>query len=166
MFCPTTLRLNLICIKRLVIELDRQLMTQVMTNLIKNAREAVEARLHMRPDPKGRIVVHVYRDEDHVIIDIADNGIGLPRENRNRLLEPYVTTRNKGTGLGLAIVVRSWRAWWRDCLARCAEDLGGADTPDLAGPDQQDPGLRTMNSLKQLRSTDNGNRRTGAVVRV
>ena len=37
---------------------------------------------------------------------MIDNGIGLPKENRNRLLEPYVTTREKGTGLGLAIVGR------------------------------------------------------------
>jgi two-component system nitrogen regulation sensor histidine kinase NtrY len=41
-----------------------------------------------------------------MFIDVIDNGIGLPKENRNRLLEPYVTTREKGTGLGLAIVGR------------------------------------------------------------
>ena len=40
------------------------------------------------------------------MIDVIDNGIGLPKENRRRLLEPYVTTREKGTGLGLAIVGR------------------------------------------------------------
>ena len=39
-----------------------------------------------------------------IVVDVIDNGIGLPKENRNRLLEPYVTTREKGTGLGLAIV--------------------------------------------------------------
>ncbi len=121
-----TIELNL-CEKRLIIELDRQLMTQVMTNLIKNAREAVEAKLHMRPEPKGRIVVHVHRDEDHVIIDIADNGIGLPRENRKRLLEPYATTRNKGTGLGLAIVARIVEEHGGEIVLRDApENLGGA----------------------------------------
>ena len=46
------------------------------------------------------------RDGSDAIIDVIDNGIGLPKENRNRLLEPYVTTREKGTGLGLAIVGR------------------------------------------------------------
>ena len=46
------------------------------------------------------------RDGDDIVIDVIDNGIGLPKENRNRLLEPYVTTREKGTGLGLAIVGR------------------------------------------------------------
>ncbi len=46
------------------------------------------------------------RDGKDVVIDVIDNGIGLPKENRARLLEPYVTTRDKGTGLGLAIVGR------------------------------------------------------------
>jgi two-component system nitrogen regulation sensor histidine kinase NtrY len=55
---------------------------------------------------KGRIRVSVTRDGPQVVIDVIDNGTGLPKENRNRLLEPYVTTREKGTGLGLAIVGR------------------------------------------------------------
>ncbi len=46
------------------------------------------------------------RDGKEVVVDVIDNGIGLPKENRARLLEPYVTTREKGTGLGLAIVGR------------------------------------------------------------
>ena len=50
--------------------------------------------------------VFVVREGGEIIIDVIDNGIGLPKENRNRLLEPYVTTREKGTGLGLAIVGR------------------------------------------------------------
>ena len=55
---------------------------------------------------RGRIVVRARRDGKDVVIDVIDNGIGLPKENRARLLEPYVTTREKGTGLGLAIVGR------------------------------------------------------------
>ena len=46
------------------------------------------------------------RDGDDIVIDVIDNGVGLPKESRSRLLEPYVTTREKGTGLGLAIVGR------------------------------------------------------------
>ena len=53
---------------------------------------------------RGRIQVSAARDGDDIVIDVVDNGIGLPKENRSRLLEPYVTTREKGTGLGLAIV--------------------------------------------------------------
>jgi len=55
---------------------------------------------------KGCIRVSVKRDGGDIVIDVIDNGTGLPKENRNRLLEPYVTTREKGTGLGLAIVGR------------------------------------------------------------
>ena len=48
----------------------------------------------------------VSREGEDVLIDVIDNGIGLPKVARSRLLEPYVTTRAKGTGLGLAIVGR------------------------------------------------------------
>lgn len=81
---------------------DRRLISQALTNIIKNSTEAVAA---LPPDfAKGRIEVMVSRNNDEIHIDVIDNGIGLPTENRNRLLEPYVTTREKGTGLGLAIV--------------------------------------------------------------
>jgi hypothetical protein len=69
---------------------------------------------------RGRIAVAVKRDGGDIVIDVFDNGIGLPKDNRNRLLEPYVTTREKGTGLGLAIV------------GRILEDHGGhIDLDDL-----------------------------------
>jgi two-component system nitrogen regulation sensor histidine kinase NtrY len=55
---------------------------------------------------KGRIEVVAARENDDIVIDVIDNGIGLPKMSRARLLEPYVTTREKGTGLGLAIVGR------------------------------------------------------------
>jgi len=82
---------------------DRRLISQGLTNIIKNATEAISA---VPPEQlgRGRIKVSAERDGAVIHIDVVDNGIGLPRENRNRLLEPYVTTREKGTGLGLAIV--------------------------------------------------------------
>jgi two-component system nitrogen regulation sensor histidine kinase NtrY len=84
---------------------DRRLVSQALTNLIKNATEAIAA---VPPAELGKGVIRVYaaREGDDIVIDIVDNGIGLPKENRSRLLEPYVTTREKGTGLGLAIVGR------------------------------------------------------------
>jgi two-component system nitrogen regulation sensor histidine kinase NtrY len=84
---------------------DRRLISQALTNIIKNATEAIAA---VPPGEleRGRIVVRAQRDGRDIIIDVMDNGIGLPKENRARLLEPYVTTREKGTGLGLAIVGR------------------------------------------------------------
>jgi two-component system, NtrC family, nitrogen regulation sensor histidine kinase NtrY len=84
---------------------DRRLISQALTNIIKNATEAIGA-VPPATLGRGRVTVSAARDGRDVIIDVIDNGIGLPKENRARLLEPYVTTRDKGTGLGLAIVGR------------------------------------------------------------
>ncbi len=84
---------------------DRRLISQALTNIIKNATEAIGA-VPPAELGRGRITVRAQRDGKDVVIDVIDNGIGLPKENRARLLEPYVTTREKGTGLGLAIVGR------------------------------------------------------------
>ena len=84
---------------------DRRLISQALTNIIKNAAEAIAA-VPAAELGRGRIRVSAVRDGGDIIIDVIDNGIGLPKENRSRLLEPYVTTREKGTGLGLAIVGR------------------------------------------------------------
>jgi two-component system, NtrC family, nitrogen regulation sensor histidine kinase NtrY len=83
---------------------DRRLISQGLTNIIKNATEAIAA-VPPAEIERGKVHVSATRDNgNNIIIDIVDNGIGLPKENRRRLLEPYVTTREKGTGLGLAIV--------------------------------------------------------------
>jgi two-component system, NtrC family, nitrogen regulation sensor histidine kinase NtrY len=84
---------------------DRRLIAQALTNIIKNGTEAIAA-VPSGELGKGSIRVFAARDGEDVVIDVVDNGIGLPKENRSRLLEPYVTTRDKGTGLGLAIVGR------------------------------------------------------------
>jgi two-component system, NtrC family, nitrogen regulation sensor histidine kinase NtrY len=106
--------------------LDRRLISQAVTNVIKNAIEAISA---VTPDEDGegepgRVAVTVGEAAGWVTIDAVDNGIGLPNENRHRLLEPYMTTREKGTGLGLAIV------------SRILEEHGGrvelADSPAVA----------------------------------
>ena len=84
---------------------DRRLISQALTNIIKNATEAIEA-VPAGELERGRIDVIAIRENDDIVIDVIDNGIGLPKVSRARLLEPYVTTREKGTGLGLAIVGR------------------------------------------------------------
>ena len=84
---------------------DRRLISQALTNIIKNATEAISAVPPVALG-RGRIAVRAQHEGKDVVIDVIDNGIGLPKENRARLLEPYVTTREKGTGLGLAIVGR------------------------------------------------------------
>jgi len=102
---------------------DRRLISQAVTNIVKNATEAIAA-VPTTERARGRILVRAGRDGSDVVIDVIDNGTGLPKENRNRLLEPYVTTREKGTGLGLAIV------------GKILEEHGGKlelfDAPDVA----------------------------------
>ncbi|GAA6212136.1 PAS domain-containing sensor histidine kinase [Hyphomicrobiales bacterium 4NK60-0047b] len=85
---------------------DRRLINQAVTNLVKNASEAIETAQENGIDVKGEIETCVRIKNQTVYIDVLDNGCGLPKNNRNRLTEPYMTTRTKGTGLGLAIVQR------------------------------------------------------------
>lgn len=83
---------------------DRHQFGQAMTNVLKNAVEAIEARARgAGADYRGRVTVTMEGRDDLVAVTVADNGIGLPQD-RERITEPYMTTREKGTGLGLAIV--------------------------------------------------------------
>lgn len=89
-----------------MMDIDAAMIGQALTNLIKNAGEAIEGLEESGKRPEGfkpRIEVAMGLDGQSVTLTIADNGIGLP-EDRARLFEPYVTTREKGTGLGLSIV--------------------------------------------------------------
>jgi len=86
---------------------DERLMAQAITNVVKNASEAIHTRRQQTGDPKeGRVVMRLTDINDVVVLEIVDNGVGFPAKDRARLVEPYVTTRAKGTGLGLAIVQR------------------------------------------------------------
>ena len=89
----------------ILISIDATLMNQAITNILKNAGEAIEARKlkSESPEEQGVINVLIKENAESVKLEISDNGIGLPPD-RSRLFEPYVTTREKGTGLGLAIV--------------------------------------------------------------
>lgn len=84
---------------------DSRMLGQAFGNLIKNATEAIEA-IDAAEGREGRILVRADFDEanNRFVVDVIDNGRGLPVENRHRILEPYMTMRDKGTGLGLAIV--------------------------------------------------------------
>jgi two-component system nitrogen regulation sensor histidine kinase NtrY len=82
---------------------DSRLLAQAFGNVIKNAAEAIDG-LEQKDGSHGIIRIQAGRQNGAIRIDVIDNGKGLPRENRQRLLEPYMTTREKGTGLGLAIV--------------------------------------------------------------
>ncbi|MEJ2459469.1 MAG: ATP-binding protein, partial [Novosphingobium sp.] len=86
------------------IDCDRHQFGQAMTNVLKNAVEAVEAKAKDAGEGyQGAVLVEVTDQDDSIVVRITDNGIGLSQD-RERIIEPYVTTREKGTGLGLAIV--------------------------------------------------------------
>jgi len=79
---------------------DRRQLGQAFTNIVKNAVEAIEAK---DDQSEASIVMRLRQDGGHVIVEVADTGVGLPAD-RDRIVEPYMTTRARGTGLGLAIV--------------------------------------------------------------
>ena len=86
-------------------DFDRRLISQALTNVLKNAAEGIDALGENRE--RGRVLVTLESDVGGFIeIAVSDNGKGFPMADRNRLIEPYVTTRAEGTGLGLPIVVK------------------------------------------------------------
>jgi two-component system nitrogen regulation sensor histidine kinase NtrY len=125
----------------IVAAFDRRLITQAVTNLVKNATEAVEQRAETQGKAfKPRVDVVLGSTPSELIIDVIDNGVGLPKQNRSRLLEPYVTTKgSKGTGLGLAIV------------QKITEQHGGTltleDAPPRDGANGPETGARVRLSL-------------------
>jgi two-component system nitrogen regulation sensor histidine kinase NtrY len=84
---------------------DRRQLSQALTNVVKNGVEAIESRKNRGEHSLAgdRVELRLREGEGQLVIDVIDTGIGLP-EDRERLTEPYVTTRVRGTGLGLAIV--------------------------------------------------------------
>jgi len=110
------------------VECDGRLIVQALTNVLKNATEAIDARIADGDDTPGRIETSALLNGDRLVIRVADNGIGLPPEQRHRLTEPYVTTRAKGTGLGLAIVRKILEDHGGELsLADAGEDSRGAE---------------------------------------
>jgi two-component system nitrogen regulation sensor histidine kinase NtrY len=121
---------------------DRRLIGQAVTNLLQNAADSIA----MRPPPAegaatgttaipGHIAIGVAVHGEEVVIVVADDGIGLPRQDRDRLTEPYVTHKPKGTGLGLAIV------------KKIMEDHGGRVTLDDRVPEPDWPGTGAVACL-------------------
>jgi two-component system nitrogen regulation sensor histidine kinase NtrY len=85
---------------------DERMLAQALTNVVKNSAEAVERAINAGEIASGVVSISVSGDDEEALITVRDNGSGFPREDRERLLEPYVTTRKNGVGLGLAIVSR------------------------------------------------------------
>ncbi|CAK0772281.1 Nitrogen regulation protein NtrY homolog [Azospirillaceae bacterium] len=127
----------------LTIPCDSRQISQALTNILKNAAEAIEGRARTpdgSPLTPGQIDVRIIIAEDQISIVADDNGKGLPTtEERHRLTEPYVTTRAKGTGLGLAIV------------KKIMEDHGG----DLTIDDRPEGGARVVLTIPKEQAPQN-----------
>lgn len=89
--------------EKLIGSFDSRLLGQAFGNVIKNASEAIDA-VSKEERGDGYILVRSQKIDGQLVVDVIDNGKGLPGDDRQKLLEPYMTTREKGTGLGLAIV--------------------------------------------------------------
>ena len=129
------------------LSLDATMISQALTNLIKNAGEAIETRIEkgVSLDLTPAISISLADQDTQVSITISDNGIGLPQD-RAKLFEPYVTTRDKGTGLGLPIV------------KKIIEEHGGVLRLDDAEPigDTQHVGAAATIELPKLQAEDAG----------
>ncbi|MGB7407437.1 MAG: ATP-binding protein, partial [Pontixanthobacter sp.] len=94
------------CAPRQMMSCDRHQIGQALTNILKNAVEAIETKAGKTDgDYQGEVDITFDASPDTICIAVIDNGIGLPQD-RDQIVEPYVTTRAKGTGLGLAIVTK------------------------------------------------------------
>ncbi|MBK1664749.1 two-component sensor histidine kinase [Rhodospirillum rubrum] len=115
---------------KVIVAADGRQITQALTNLLKNAVEAIQGRDRPAegapPLPAGRIAVSLTLTNDQAVVRIVDNGRGLPDMETKRLTEPYVTTRAKGTGLGLAIVKKILEDHGGDLVLENASGGGAA----------------------------------------
>jgi len=123
---------------------DGRLISQALTNIIKNAGEGIASRIEKGDDAPGRVIAAIETLDDKLVFRVTDNGIGLPPEHRHRLTEPYVTTRAKGTGLGLAIV------------RKIMEDHGGEIALQDAGDKQHGAEVTLTFPLRQKIAKEKG----------
>jgi signal transduction histidine kinase len=109
------------------VALDRQLMRRVMVNLVRNAVQAVRDAASVGQGRRGRVIARAELAPDAVVIAVEDDGLGVAEELRERVFEPYFTTKEEGTGLGLAIVKKIVVEHNGDIEVRRSTRLGGAE---------------------------------------
>jgi len=130
---------------------DARLISQALTNIMKNAAEAIEGQGEASAD-KNRIETKVVVEGDQIAITVTDNGCGLPKADRLRLTEPYMTTREKGTGLGLAIV------------QKIMEDHGGSlELIDAPADEGWGQGARVVLSFQRRKKAVNEDKKVAVV---
>ncbi len=88
----------------ILLECDKEQISRVFINLIKNSIESIEQKAEKNPDFKKKILIDISSNNDHILISIEDNGVGFDKNNIKEILNPYYTTKKNGTGLGLSIV--------------------------------------------------------------
>jgi two-component system nitrogen regulation sensor histidine kinase NtrY len=131
--------------RAVTVRCDARLVGQALINIVKNAIEAIELRItEQRTDPAGHIRVSVNEQAGLAAVIVEDNGKGLPQQGRERLTEPYVTTRAKGTGLGLAIVKKIMEDHQGELVLEDGEPEGTRvklifTTTETRTPDHPDP---------------------------
>ena len=90
--------------EEILFECDKEQISRVFLNLIKNSIESIDQKIEKNPDFKKKISIDISSNNDHILITIEDNGIGFDKNNIEEILNPYYTTKKNGTGLGLSIV--------------------------------------------------------------
>jgi two-component system, NtrC family, nitrogen regulation sensor histidine kinase NtrY len=90
----------------LYLDADEKQLNRVFLNLIKNSIESIKEKKIKKPDFKGKIELEIKDDNDYIYVIIKDNGVGFDKIDKEKMLTPYFTTKQKGTGLGLAIVTK------------------------------------------------------------
>ncbi len=143
-------------------ECDARQIAQALTNLLKNAAEAIDARTSPLEGtlPQGKILMRLACGEKEAALSVEDNGKGLPVEERNNLTEPYVTTRKKGTGLGLAIVKKIMED--HHGRLELEDRQGGGAIVRLIWPLRQ-PKAETLSKQKESDSLPSSTRRNQTV---
>ena len=90
--------------EEILLECDKEQISRVFINLIKNSIESIEQKVEKNPDFKKKILIDISSNNDHILISIEDNGVGFDKNDIKEILNPYYTTKKNGTGLGLSIV--------------------------------------------------------------
>jgi two-component system nitrogen regulation sensor histidine kinase NtrY len=152
--------------EKMPVSFDHRLVSQAMANVIKNATEAIAGR-EDRQEIDGHVIVRAEEEDVNYCVRVIDNGIGFPANNRQRLLEPYMTTREKGSGLGLAIVRKILREHGGGIQLRDASEVSdfeqGAcieiripkEGADRLGTDEDEEAIQNVNSGLAITNTTN-----------
>ena len=141
---------------------DARQVSQAVINLLKNASESIldRNRANGQKSAPGQVVLRLSQSDRETVIEVEDNGPGLPKELQHRLTEPYVTTRKKGTGLGLAIVAKIMEDHGGTFIIENRPSGGGAVARLTFALGKPEAAAKTKSSTQRRKST--GKQKTAA----